>query len=48
MFGTDYPVSKIHMNFNQIYEIFKTIASVLTPEEQAKLFHHNAKRYYRL
>jgi predicted TIM-barrel fold metal-dependent hydrolase len=48
MFGTDYPVSKIHMNFNQIYGIFKTIASVLTPEEQAKLFHHNAKRYYRL
>ena len=48
MFGTDYPVSKIHMNFNQIYEIFKTIASALTSEEQAKLFHDNAKRYYRL
>lgn len=48
MFGTDYPVSKIQMSFDQIYDTFKTIAAVLSPEEQSRLFHDNAKRFYRL
>ncbi|MDX8533939.1 amidohydrolase family protein [Mesorhizobium sp. VK25A] len=48
MFGTDYPVSKIQMSFNQIYDTFKKIAAVLSPQEQAQLFHDNAKRFYRL
>jgi predicted TIM-barrel fold metal-dependent hydrolase len=48
MFGTDYPVSKIQMDYGQIYATFKTIASALSAEEQAKLFHHNARRFYRL
>lgn len=48
MFGTDHPVSKIQMSYDQIYDTFKTIASVLSEEEQARLFHDNAKRFYRL
>lgn len=48
MFGTDYPVSKIQMSFEQIYDTFKRIASVLSAAEQTKLFHANAKRFYRL
>ena len=48
MFGTDYPVSLIQMSFDQIYDTFKTIASVLPTEDQAKLFHDTAKRFYRL
>ncbi|MFA6153742.1 amidohydrolase [Mesorhizobium sp.] len=48
MFGTDYPVSKIQMSYDQIYDTFKTIASALSVEDQAKLFHDNAKRFYRL
>ena len=48
MFGTDYPVSLIQMSFDQVYDTFKTIASVLPAEDQAKLFHDTAKRFYRL
>jgi predicted TIM-barrel fold metal-dependent hydrolase len=48
MFGTDYPVSKIQMSYDQIYDTFKAIASVLPAQQQAALFHDNAKRFYRL
>jgi predicted TIM-barrel fold metal-dependent hydrolase len=48
MFGTDYPVSKIQMSYDQIYDTFKTIAAALSPQEQSRLFHDNAKRFYRL
>lgn len=48
MFGTDYPVSKIQMSYDQIYDTFKTIASALSAGEQSRLFHDNAKRFYRL
>lgn len=48
MFGTDYPVSSIQMSFNQIYDTFRTIAAELPEADQAKLFHDNAKRFYRL
>jgi predicted TIM-barrel fold metal-dependent hydrolase len=48
MFGTDYPVSRIQMSYDQIYDTFKTIAAVLPMEDQAKLFHGTAKRLYGL
>ncbi len=48
MFGTDYPVSRIQMSFDQIYGTFKTIAAALPDADQAKLFHGTAKRFYRL
>jgi predicted TIM-barrel fold metal-dependent hydrolase len=48
MFGTDYPVSKIQMSYDQIYDTFRTIATALPVDQQAKLFHDNAKRFYRL
>ena len=48
MFGTDYPVSRIQMSYDQIYDTFKTIAAPLPAADQAKLFHDNAKRVYRL
>ena len=48
MFGTDYPVSRIQMNFDQIYDCFKKIADVFAPGDQAKRFHDTAKRLYRL
>ncbi len=34
--------------YDQIYDTFKTIASVLPAADQAKLFHDTAKRLYRL
>ncbi|MEZ5925469.1 MAG: amidohydrolase family protein [Hyphomicrobiaceae bacterium] len=48
MFGTDYPVARIQMTYDQIYETFKTIAATLPAADQAKLFHDTAKRLYRL
>lgn len=48
MFGTDHPVSSIQMSYDQIYDTFKTIAAVFSAADQAKLFHGNARRFYRL
>lgn len=48
MFGTDYPVSKIQMSFDEIYDTFKAIVEPLSEADQKKLFHDNIKRIYRL
>ena len=48
MFGTDYPVSRINMHFQQIYSTFRNAASVLSSADQSKLFFNNARRFYRL
>jgi len=48
MFGTDYPVSRIQMSFEQIYDTFKKIAEAFSPADQSKLFHDTARRFYRL
>ncbi len=48
MFGTDYPVSRIQMSFDQIYDTYKAIAEAFSPADQARLFHDNARRLYRL
>lgn len=48
MFGTDYPVSRIQMSYDQIMDTFKTIAEVFSPSDQRKLFHDTAQRTYRL
>ena len=48
MFGTDYPVSRIQMSYDQIYDTFKTIAEDYPAADQAKLFHDTAKRLYGL
>ena len=48
MFGTDYPVSRIQMSYDEIYDTFKAIAEAFSPADQARLFHDNAKRFYRL
>ena len=48
MFGTDYPVSRIKMSFDDIYHSFKSAMQDLSPDEQHKLFFANARRLYRL
>jgi predicted TIM-barrel fold metal-dependent hydrolase len=47
MFGTDYPVARRSMAYQEICERFKDIVQELSPEEQRDLFHDNAVRYYR-
>ena len=48
MFGTDYPVARLNMTFDEIYDNFKRIVEPMDPEEQKALFHDTAHRLYRL
>jgi predicted TIM-barrel fold metal-dependent hydrolase len=47
MFGSDYPVARRNMAYQDICERFKDIVQELSAEEQRDLFHDNAARYYR-
>jgi predicted TIM-barrel fold metal-dependent hydrolase len=48
MFASDFPVAGLHATYDQVFESFKTIVAALTPEEQRRLFHDNARRDYRI
>ena len=48
MFGTDHPVSRIQMSFDDIYRAFKHAVEDLHPDDQRKLFFANARRLYRM
>jgi predicted TIM-barrel fold metal-dependent hydrolase len=48
MFASDFPVAGLHATYDQVFESFKTIVADLTPEEQRRLFHDNARRDYRI
>ncbi|MCX8278962.1 amidohydrolase family protein [Phyllobacterium sp. 0TCS1.6C] len=48
MFGTDYPVARLQMNFSDIYDNFKRSVAHLPSADQRALFHDNAVRVYRL
>lgn len=47
MFGTDYPVGRRNMTYQQTCESFKDIVAEFSPEQQRALFHDNAARLYR-
>jgi len=47
MFGSDYPVGRRNMSYQESYERFKDIIEVFSVQEQRDLFHDNAARYYR-
>jgi predicted TIM-barrel fold metal-dependent hydrolase len=48
MFGTDYPVERLSMGFDEIVDGLRLITAELAPEEQRAFFHDNARRYYRM
>jgi predicted TIM-barrel fold metal-dependent hydrolase len=47
MFGSDYPVGRRNMSFEESCERFKDIIEGFSAAEQRDLFHDNAARYYR-
>ncbi|MCB8881338.1 amidohydrolase family protein [Acidisoma cellulosilytica] len=47
MLATDYPVARLQMTYDAIYENFKQIFAPLSQDEQSALFHDNAARMYR-
>jgi predicted TIM-barrel fold metal-dependent hydrolase len=46
MFGSDYPVARRSMSYQEICESFKDIVAELSAQEQRDLFHDNAARFY--
>jgi predicted TIM-barrel fold metal-dependent hydrolase len=48
VWGSDWPVCTLGSTLSQWVEISRELVSDCTPEEQAKLFHRNAVRIYRL
>jgi predicted TIM-barrel fold metal-dependent hydrolase len=47
LFATDYPVARLQMTCDEVYDTFKRIAEAFTPAEQRAMFHDNARRAYR-
>lgn len=48
MFASNFPVDKLMGGYDRIWESFDTITAAFSEDERRKLFHDNAKRYYRL
>lgn len=48
MFGSNFPVDRLYGSFDALYGAFESIVSGFTEAEQAKLFHDNARRFYRI
>eukprot|EP01111_Echinosteliopsis_oligospora_P002764 TRINITY_DN1426_c0_g1_i1.p1 TRINITY_DN1426_c0_g1~~TRINITY_DN1426_c0_g1_i1.p1 ORF type:complete len:297 (+),score=70.20 TRINITY_DN1426_c0_g1_i1:95-985(+) len=48
MFASNFPIDKLLSSYVKLYSAFKEIVSHLPAVDQAKLFHDNAIKYYRL
>jgi predicted TIM-barrel fold metal-dependent hydrolase len=48
MFGSNFPVDRLYGSFDALYGAFEAIVAGFTEAEQAKLFHDNARRFYRI
>ena len=48
MFGSNFPVDKLHASYADIFTAFEVIASGLSESEQAMLFGETAKSFYRI
>jgi predicted TIM-barrel fold metal-dependent hydrolase len=48
MFGSDFPVARLHGSFSAHFNAFRAIVAELPGTAQQSLFHDNAARFYRL
>ena len=48
MFGSNFPVDKLHKTWNEIWSAYEEIAARLSDAEQARLFAGTAADFYRL
>jgi predicted TIM-barrel fold metal-dependent hydrolase len=48
LFGSNFPVDKLHKTYDQIWQVFDQITADFTESERGALFHDNAIRVYRL
>jgi predicted TIM-barrel fold metal-dependent hydrolase len=48
MFGSNFPVDKLHKSYDEIWQAYETLASGYSDEEQERLFEGSATEFYRL
>ena len=48
MFGSNFPVDKLHASYSKVWSAYESIASGLSDVEQAQLFGDTARKFYRL
>ncbi|MDH3531926.1 MAG: amidohydrolase family protein [Gammaproteobacteria bacterium] len=48
MFGSNFPVDKLHASYGRIWRAFEEISAALSEEDQARLFGGTAREFYRL
>jgi predicted TIM-barrel fold metal-dependent hydrolase len=48
MFGSNFPVDKLHKNYDEIWQAYETLARGYSDEEQERLFAGTAAEFYRL
>jgi predicted TIM-barrel fold metal-dependent hydrolase len=48
MFASNFPVEKMFSSYDKIFDAFKEIVKHFSLEDQIKMFHDNASRYYKL
>ncbi|EJT01788.1 amidohydrolase family protein [Rhizobium sp. CCGE 510] len=48
MFASDFPVAGLHASFDEVYQVFRTVAAELSYDEQRVLFFATANDTYRL
>ncbi|NEH53970.1 amidohydrolase family protein, partial [Rhizobium leguminosarum] len=48
MFASDFPVAGLHASFDEVYQVFRTVAWQLSLDEQRALFFATANDTYRL
>jgi predicted TIM-barrel fold metal-dependent hydrolase len=48
MFGSNFPVDKLHKSYDDIWQAYETLASGYSDEEQERLFAGTAAEFYRL
>jgi len=48
MFGSNFPVDKLHGSYDRIWQSFEAITDAYTTQEQARLFGDTAREFYRI
>jgi predicted TIM-barrel fold metal-dependent hydrolase len=48
MFGSNFPVDKLHASYDQVWQAYEQIVVGLDAGDQHRLFAENAKRFYRI
>jgi len=48
MFGSNFPVDSARSSYGAVWRAFDEITSDFSVDERVKMFHRNAKKYYRI